>query len=106
MREPEAGKENLGAVIGAVTGAVGGLFAVVTPLAIINRNIRELGSARTLGIVSFMVCVPVGWFVGGRVSHALVKKLGNRKASIVGGLIGGLLPVIGFALWGWYLVTH
>jgi hypothetical protein len=106
MRDPEAGNENPGAVIGAVTGAVGGLFAVVLPYVIMTGNIKALGAYRQLGVIGFMVSVPVGWFAGGYLSHALANKLGHKKAGILGGLIGGLLPVAGFAVWGWYLVTH
>ncbi len=106
MREPSFGKENLGAVIGAVTGALGGLFAVVIPLAILTRNIQMLSAARTLGIISFVVCTPIGWFAGGYICHVLTKILGAKKAGILGGLLGGLLPVTGFALWGLYVMTH
>src|SRR6266850_4696226 len=104
MREPSVGKENWGAVIGAVVGAFGGLFAVAIPLAIMTRNIQALSIARKFGLIGFLVCVPVGWFVGGYLSHAMEKKLGAKKAGILGGLVGGLLPVTGFALYGWYLV--
>lgn len=106
MKEPSFGKENLGAVIGAMTGALGGLFAVAIPLAILTRNIHMLSSARTLGIISFLVCTPIGWFAGGYISHALTKKLGVQKAGILGGMIGGMLPVTGFALWGFYMIMR
>ena len=106
MREPSVGKENLGAVIGAVTGAMGGLFAVAIPLAILTRNLQVLSAARTFGIISFLICTPIGWFAGGYISHALAKWLGEKKAGILGGLIGGSLPVTGFALWGFYLIMR
>lgn len=105
MKEPSFGKENLGAVIGAVTGALGGLFAVAIPLAILTRNLQALSAARTLGIISFLVCTPIGWFAGGYISHALTKSLGAQKAGILGGIVGGLLPVTGSALWGYYYMT-
>ena len=106
MREPSFGKENLGAVIGAVTGALGGLFAVVIPLAILTRSLQALSAARTFGLISFLVCTPIGWFAGGYISHALANKLGVQKAGILGGLFGGLIPVAGFALWGYYMVMR
>jgi hypothetical protein len=106
MREPSFGKENLGAVIGAVTGALGGLFAVAIPLAIMTRNLQALSAARTFGLISFFVCTPVGWFGGGYISHALTKSLGTQKAGILGGIVGGLLPVAGFALWGFYMIMR
>jgi hypothetical protein len=105
MREPEVGKENVGAVIGAVTGALGGLFAVVLPAAIINKNIQILAAFRGLAIVGFIVCMPIGWFAGGYLSHALERKFG-KAGGIIGGLVGGLLPVTAIALWGWYMATH
>lgn len=106
MKEPSFGKENLGAVIGAVIGSVGGLFAVVIPLAILTRSLQALSAARTLGLISFLVCTPVGWFAGGYISHALTKGIGAQKAGIVGGILGGLLPVTGFALWGYYMIMR
>ena len=105
MREPSVGKENLGAVIGAVIGAMGGLFAIAIPLAIMTRSIHNLSAARTFGIISFLVCTPVGWFAGGYLSHALEKKMSRKAAGIIGGIIGGFLPVAAIALLGWYLVS-
>jgi hypothetical protein len=104
--EPSVGKENLGAVIGAVVGAVGGLFAIAIPLAIMKGNIQMLSVARNLGLIGFLVSVPIGWFAGGYISHALEKRLSTKAAGIVGGIIGGLLPVSGIALYGWYIVTR
>jgi len=106
MKEPSIGKENLGAVIGAVTGALGGLVAVAIPLAILTGRLQALSAARTFGLISFFVCTLIGWFAGGYISHALAKRLGLQKAGILGGLLGGLLPVTGFALWGFYMIMR
>ncbi len=106
MREPSFGKENLGAVIGAVTGAMGGLVAVAIPLAILTRRLQALSDARTFGLISFLVCTPIGWFAGGYISHALTKRLGDKRAGIIGGLLGGLIPVTGFALWGFHMIMR
>ena len=106
MREPSFGKENLGAVIGAVVGAVGGLVAIAIPYALMTRNIQSLSAARTFGLISFLVCTPVGWFAGGYLSHYLEKFLRTKTANIVGGIVGGLLPVAGVALYGWHLVSR
>jgi len=106
MKEPSIGKENLGAVIGAVVGAVGGLIAVAIPYAILTRNFQSLSVARNFGLISFVVCTPVGWFAGGYLSHFLEKFLPTKPASIIGGVLGGLLPVTGVALFGWHLVTR
>jgi hypothetical protein len=105
MIEPSVGKENLGAVIGALIGAIGGLFAIAIPLAIMTGNLQALGVARKLGLIGFLVSVPTGWFAGGYISHALEKKLSTKAAGIIGGIIGGLLPVSGIALLGWYIVS-
>ena len=92
-------------MIGAVIGAVGGLFAIAIPLAIMTGNVQALSIARKLGLFGFLVSVPVGWFAGGYISHGLEKKMSRKAAGIVGGIIGGMLPVTAIALLGWYLVT-
>lgn len=105
MNEPSIGKENLGAVIGAVVGAVGGLVAIAIPYAVMTRNFQNLSAARTFGLVSFLICTPIGWFAGGYLSHFLERFLPVKAASIVGGIVGGLLPVTGVALYGWHLAS-
>lgn len=106
MNEPSIGKENLGAVIGAVVGAIGGLVAIAIPYAVLTRNFQNLSVARTFGLVSFIICTPIGWFAGGYLSHLLEKIMPPKPANIIGGLIGGLLPVTGVALYGWHLTTR
>jgi hypothetical protein len=106
MKEPSVGKENLGAVIGAVIGAIGGLFAITIPLAVMTGNLQALTVARKLGLVGFVISVPIGWFAGGYLSHALERILSKKAAGITGGIIGGLLPVTGIALYGWHLITR
>ncbi len=106
MEEPSIGKENLGAVIGAAVGAVGGLIAIAIPYAILTRNLQSLSAARTFGIISFLICTPIGWFAGGYLSHFLEKFLAPKPAGIIGGIIGGLLPVTGVALYGWHMTTR
>lgn len=104
--EPSIGKENLGAVIGAVVGAIGGLVAIAIPFAILTRNIQNLSAARYFGLISFLVCTPVGWFAGGYLTHYLERFMRSKTAGIIGGTIGGLLPVTGVALCGWYMVSR
>jgi len=106
MNEPSVGKENLGAVIGAVVGAVGGLVAIAIPYALMTKNIQNLSAARNFGLISFLVCTPVGWFSGGYLTHFLEKVFPPKPASIVGGIIGGLLPVTGVALYGWHMASR
>lgn len=104
MKRPGIGEGSLGAVVGAVVGAVGGLVAVVLPLAILTRDIHALAAARTLGVIGFLVSSPLGWLIGGQIGPWLATRLGERKGGILGGIFGGLVPVAGFALWGWYLI--
>lgn len=106
MNEPSVGKENLGAVLGAVLGAFGGLIAIAIPYAILTRNFQNLSVARNFGLISFVICTPFGWFAGGYLSHLLNKVLPLKPANILGGIIGGLLPVTGVALYGWYLTAR
>jgi hypothetical protein len=104
MRKPRLGEGSLGAVVGAVIGAAGGLIAVAIPWAIVRGDMRALLDARTLGIIGFLVSSPVGWLVGGQIGPRLEGRLSERAAGVIGGIFGGLVPVIGFALWGWYLM--
>ena len=104
MNKPGFSEANLGAVIGAVLGAIGGLIAVTLPLAILSHDIRVLASARTFALIGFLVSTPVGWLLGGQIGPRLAGALNDRIAAIIGGILGGLLPVSGFALWGWYLI--
>lgn len=106
MKEPSVGKENLGAVIGAVIGAVGGLVAIAIPYALMTRNVQSLSAARSFGLISFLICTPVGWFAAGYLSHFLERFLAVKTANIVGGIIGGLLPVTAVALYGWHYVSR
>lgn len=106
MKEPSIGKENLGAVIGAVVGAVGGLVAITIPYAVMTRNLHALSEARTFGLISFVVCTPVGWFLGGYLTHLLERITHPKIAAIIGGTLGGVIPVAGFALWGYHLITR
>jgi hypothetical protein len=106
MKEPSIGKENLGAVIGAVIGALGGLVAITIPYAIMTGDFQALSAARKFGLISFVICVPGGWFGGGYLTHLLEKKFPVKFSAIVGGLLGGLIPVSMFAAWGYYLITQ
>lgn len=105
MFRPHWGEPNLGAIIGVVVGSMGGLVAIAIPLAILRGDIKALSEARTFGVVGFLVSGVVGWFLGGQFGGRLGPVLGERCASIVGGILGGLIPIGGLALWGWYLVT-
>jgi hypothetical protein len=106
MRKPKFGEPSLGAVVGAVVGAVGGLIAITLPLAILKHDIHALSAARTVGLFGFFVCAPIGWILGGQFGPRLESILSARNAGIIGGFLGGLIPVSGFLLWGWALATQ
>jgi hypothetical protein len=105
MRKPRIGEGNLGASVGAMVGAIGGLVAVTLPLAIMSHDIHALSAARTLCVFSFFVCTPTGWIIGGQIGPRLEDILSERMAGVVGGFLGGLIPVSVFLLWGWSLAT-
>src|SRR5437870_13099537 len=105
MRKPELGESNMGALIGAVVASTGGLFAVGIARAIIRGNMALLFGTPKLGLVCWLVSLPVGWLIGGQLGPRLGEKFNTQRAEIIGGAIGGLVPVILIALWGWYIVT-
>lgn len=103
MRKPGFGEANLGALAGAVIGGIGGLFAIGIGPAIAGKNIRLLVGTPLLAIVSLLVCAPLGWLIGGQIGPRLGGKFNTQRAETIGGIIGGLVPVILVALWGWYM---
>ena len=98
-------ESNMGALAGAIVGAVGGLFGVGTAAAIIGRNPALLFDTPVLGLICFFVSGAIGWVLGGQIGPRLGDKFQNARAEIIGGLLGGLLPTTGIALWGWYMIT-
>ena len=105
MRHPPFGEANMGALAGAVVGAVGGLFAAGIAPAIISGKIAALFATPLLGLICWFVSGPLGWVVGGQVGPRLGEALKSRQAEIIGGILGGLFPVVIIALWGWYMVS-
>ena len=101
IRRPGFGEANLGAVAGVVTGAVGGLLAVGLPLAISGRDPALLVIYRQLAVIGFMICVPVGWLLGGQIGPRLAPVFGEGRGEFIGGILGGLVPVIGIMIWAW-----
>ena len=102
---PSLGESNMGALAGAIVGAIGGLFAIGLAPALIARKPALLFDFPILGLVCWLVCGPMGWLIGGQVGPRLASRLAMRRAEIVGGAVGGLVPVTLIALWGWYMVT-
>jgi len=71
MRRPAFGEANMGALAGAVIGAIGGLFAIGIGPAIASQNIRLLVGTPILAIVSLLLCGPLGWLIGGQIGPRL-----------------------------------
>ena len=106
MRKPGLGEANLGAVAGAVVGGIGGLFAVGMAWAILERDIALLFRTPILNLLSWLVSSPSGWVLGGQIGPRLGELLHSPKAEVAGGIVGGLIPVLAIALWGWYMVAE
>lgn len=104
-RKPTIGEANLAALIGAVIGSVGGLFAVGLIPAIMTRKAQYLIVAPTLSVMCFFGSGVVAWFLAGQLGPRLEGWLGERAANITGGIIGGLIPLGVLAYWGWRLAT-
>lgn len=96
----------MGALAGAVIGGIGGLFAIGAGPAIAHGNIRLLVGTPILAIISLLVCGPVGWIIGGQIGPRLGGKFNTQRAETIGGVIGGLVPVILVALWAWYMTVR
>ena len=104
-RKPTIGEANLAALIGAVIGSVGGLFAVGLVPAIVTRKLQYLITAPTLSVICFFASGAVAWLLAGQIGPRLEGLLGVRAANITGGILGGLIPLSALAYWGWRLAT-
>jgi len=105
MRD-DFGRPNLGGMAGAVVGAIGGLFALGLIPAIMTRDVRVMFSTPLLNLFGWLISLPVGWLLGGLIGRPVGKWFQSERAEIVGGVIGGLVPVTLIALAGWYLSRH
>ncbi|HOX58715.1 MAG TPA: hypothetical protein P5205_16375 [Candidatus Paceibacterota bacterium] len=106
MNEPPQREYRLSALIGAIVGSIGGLFAIGLVRAFLWHNLALLFSTPILGLLSFFLCGAIGWVLGGQIGPRLGEKLNSRSAEMVGGAVGGLIPVLSLALWAWYITTH
>jgi hypothetical protein len=102
---PSLGESNMGALAGAIVGAIGGLFGVGVAAAIIGRNPALLFDTPVLGMICFFISGSIGWLLGGQIGPRLGDKFRTRHAEVIGGLLAGLLPVTAVALWGWYMTS-
>ncbi len=103
MRKPGFGEANFGALTGAVTGAIGGLFAAGIPQAIMDRDPAILFSTPRIGLICLLISGPIGWLLGGQIGPRFSN---SPKGESLLGILGGLVPVILIALWGWWYITR
>ena len=106
MRHPGIGEANLGAVAGAVVGAIGGLFAIGIGPALVARNPAHLFRYPLLSLICWLISGLLGWLLGGQVGPRLGEMLRNQRAEIITGGVAGLVPVVLIALWGWRMATQ
>ena len=105
MRRPSIAGANMGALVGAIVGATGGLFAVGIAPAVIDRSAASLFGTPILGLICFFISGLFGWLIGGQIGPRFGDLFQPRSAEVLGGVLGGLVPVTLIALWGWYMVT-
>jgi hypothetical protein len=103
MFKPPLGEYNMGALAGAVVGSIGGLFAIGVVRAVLGRNIALLLELQKLGLMSFLVCGIAGWLVGGQIGPRLGEKYYSQRMELVGGSLGGVIPVLLVAAWALYM---
>jgi hypothetical protein len=101
--KPGWGESNLGALVGAVVGATVGLFAVGIARAILSHKVSYLVGTPIVGAISMVLSGPIGWLLGGQFGPRLGEKYDTQRAEIVGGVLGGLVPVVLLALLAWYM---
>ena len=106
MRKPGFGETNLGAIMGAVVGSIGGLFAVGIVPAIMYRDITVLFRTPILALISWVSCIVGGWFVGGQIGPRVGARFKSQRAEVIGGGFGGLVPIFAIIAWSWYMMVR
>ncbi len=86
-------------------GAVGGLFAIGVPPAIIYRNGAALFQTPKVALMCFLISGVIGWYLGGQLGPFVGQRFNNPRAEIIAGCISGLLPVLIIGCLSWYLVA-
>jgi len=106
MRNPPFGEANMGALVGAVVGATGCLFAIGAGPAIVSRNLATLFNAPMVGLACCLLGGPIAWLLGGQIGPRLGEMLRSQRGEVLGGILGGLIPVGLVGWWGWYMFTR
>jgi len=86
-------RATLGALAGAVTGGVLGLFAVGSYPAIATRDVTYLFKFPSLSIVSCLISALLGWFLGWLIGPPLGRRFDSPKVEIAAGVVAGLIPI-------------
>ena len=89
MSERPPGEYSLSAVVGAIVGSIGGLFAIGLPRAILGQNIALLFATPKVALLGWLLGGVVGWFLGGLIGPRLGEKYGSVRAELFGGLVEG-----------------
>jgi len=105
MRRPGLGEFNLGASAGAVVGAIGSLFAIGIGPAIVHRNAAQLFGTPILALLCWVTGGIAGWLIGGQVGPRLGFRFNSDRAELLGGIVGGMLPVVVILIWGWRMAS-
>jgi hypothetical protein len=71
----------------------------------LERNPRELFHTPILTFIAWLVCLGLGWVIGGQIGPRLGEKFQSPRVEYIGGVAGGLIPVILITLWSWYMKT-
>jgi hypothetical protein len=106
MNKSPLGEYSLSGMVGAIVGSIGGLFAIGLVRAILTHNIILIFRFPILGLISWIVCGGAGWFLGGLIGPWCGEKFRSYQAELLGGALGGLIPVILLAIWAWYMTPH
>ena len=106
MNKSPLDEYSLSAMVGAIVGSIGGLFAIGLVRAILAHNIVLIFSFPILGFLSWIVCGVAGWLLGGRIGPLVRQEVRLLPGGVLGGALGGLIPVLLVAIWAWYMTPH
>ncbi len=102
---PRFGEANLGAFVGAMVGSIGGLIAVGLVPAILMRDPRYFFGTPLLSFLGWILGGILGWLIGGQAGPRFESLLGERNGNVLGGVLGGLVPVVSIAFWSWRMTS-
>jgi hypothetical protein len=82
------------------------LFAIGVVRAILGHNLSLIFRFPILGLLSWIICGGLGWVLGGQIGPRLGETFRSQNAEVLGGLFGGLIPVLLVAWWAWHTAPH